>query len=329
MTTKVKPDAPPATRWLKRLKCGFLPLKDTIVLPRGCVAKNGPVPTLMRKGRWELAVWLLLIAAARLEDATVDLEFAANFAKRCLGLGDKPRSTTTSLVARILDRLSDERMPLIKIVEQRHGHCVVQLLALDGSGKSYAMPHRSQTRVIHIPSELLANGWHLVLTPPQIAALLIAFTEEAYQFNKVGQAMWTKSRDHIAADYGMAASTWAEAKKKLHRLGLLEYDNPRLLFADQPVKARQLVDHYRNHRETLALLPKDAQRFADVSLPVTVRAAGTGDPLRLHTHIRVPVPHDAQDPKIISIESIQKGGAKGESHALPTIPTKPHKPTAP
>lgn len=311
MTTKVKPEAQATTRWAKRLKCGFLPLKDTIVLPRSCVAKNGPVSALTRKGRWELIVWLLLIAAAKVEDATVDLEFATTFARRCLGLGDKPRSTTTSLVARILDRLTDKKMPLIKIVEQRHGHCIVQLLALDGSGNTYTMPHRSQTRVIHIPSELFANGWHLVLTPPQIAALLIAFTEEAYQFNKVGKAMWTKSRDRISADYGMAASTWTMAKKELHRLGLLEYDNPRLLFADQPVKADQLVDRYRNHRETLELLPQDAPHFADVSVPVTVRAAGTGDPLRLHAHLRTRIPDDAQVTKIISIESIQKGGEKG------------------
>jgi hypothetical protein len=263
---------------------------------------------LMRKGRWELAVWLVLIAAATIENATVDLEFASTFARRCLGLGAKPRSTTTSIVARILSRLSDPAMPLIKVVEQRHGHHVLQLLALDGSGTPYTMPHRSKTRVVHIPSELFANGWHQVLTPPQLAALLIAFTEEAYQFSKIGKAMWAKSRDQISRDYGMAPSTWTEAKKELRRVGLIDYDIPGLHVTGRMPTQDQLIDHYRNHRDVLELLPDEAPRYFAFSTPVTIGAPGTGDPLRLHTQQRVRLPDELRGAKVVTIDSARKGG---------------------
>src|SRR5207245_837228 len=44
--------------------CGFLQIREAILLPRHAVTRGGPVPQLIRSGRWALAVWLLLIAGS-------------------------------------------------------------------------------------------------------------------------------------------------------------------------------------------------------------------------------------------------------------------------
>jgi hypothetical protein len=146
------------------------------------------------------------------------------------------------------------------------------------------------------------------LAAPQLAALLIAFTEEAYQYGKIDKATWAKSRDNISRDYGMAPSTWTEAKKELRRLGLIEYDIPGLHGTDRVPTPDQLIDHYRNYREVLELLPEDAPRYFAFSTPVTIAAPGTGDPLRLHSQQRVRLPKEVKDGKVVTIESVRKGG---------------------
>lgn len=304
-TTKPsKPTVSPAARDEKQPRLAYLRLKNTIVLPRDAVKKGGPVPALVKKGRWPLAVWLILVASAKPDDATVNLEFCLKFATRCLGLSASPRGTASSMVSRILDRLEDAG--LIIIADRRHGHTVVKLLALDGKGGSYAMPNRSQTKVVHLPSGLFANGWHRVLTAPQLAALLIAYTEEAYQFNKIGTATWAKSRDKISRDYGIAPSTWTSAKKELRRWGLLDWDLPKGIgaYAGREVPAAP-VDVYRNYRSILEKRPDEVPQYAAFSTPITVKAPGTRDPLRLQRQQRVELPRNFRE-KVVPIESVKK-----------------------
>src|ERR1700680_2993157 len=82
-------------------KCGGLIVKETTILPRAAVAKGGPVPELVRRGRWFLPGWMLLVAAASADKATVDMGYFHNFATRCLGLAELKDSSLRSAVSRV------------------------------------------------------------------------------------------------------------------------------------------------------------------------------------------------------------------------------------
>jgi hypothetical protein len=278
-------------------RCASLPVKETTLLPRPSVARGGPVPELVRAGRWALPVWLLLVAAASPDRAIVDLRQYRRFATRCLRLiDDDTGSTLRSTVARVLDRLA--KLKLITVEEKRHGHVIVQLLALDGSGDRYAMPRRSETKVVHVPTgQLFANGWHRKLTHVELAGLLIALTEETWQFNKFGPHQWEKSREEIARDYGLAASTWSKAKEGLLAAGLLDWDIPQLRPGSRP--DRVPADRYTVHVEPLAIDPATAPRFAGRAVPMTITAPGTGAKLRLHRQRRIEVPPAPTPAKVV------------------------------
>jgi hypothetical protein len=283
----------PRGRLAATARCGFLPLKQTTVLPRRSIAAGGPVPVLVGSGRWALPVWMLLVAAANPTRAIVDLHYYRNFGTRCLGMDGKHPSTLRSIVARTLSRLAQLR--LITVHEKRYGQVIVQLRALDGSGDPYTMPHRKTTKVTHVPTgPLFGNGWHLELTHVELAALLIALTEESWQHNKFGPHQWEKPRDAIARDYGIAASTWSKGKQGLFTHGLLDWDLPQLDTGSRP--ERVPVDRYTVDISALALTPKDAPRFTALSVGQTITAPGTGDPLLFHRHIRVPLQLGSGDP---------------------------------
>lgn len=268
--------------------CGSLRIKETTVLPRQAVARGGPVPALVRSGRWPLPVWLLLVAAATPERALVDLRYYRIFASGCLGLSlsDRRGGSVRSTVARALARLVELR--LVTVEEKRHGRLIVQLLALDGSGAPYAMPQRAVTKVVHVPTGLLfANGWHRALTTVELASLMIALTEESWQFHKFGQHEWEKSRVQIARDYGIAASTWSRGKDGLFGRGLLKWDLPTLAPGSGP--ERVPTDRYTVDLSSLALRPEDAPRFMAWPIPTTITAPGTGMPLRLHRVGRIQI----------------------------------------
>jgi hypothetical protein len=55
--------------------------------------------------------------------------------------------------------------------------------------------------VVEVPTgPLFENGWHRKLDQVELAGLLIALSEECWQFNKVGRHQWEKSRDDIARE---------------------------------------------------------------------------------------------------------------------------------
>jgi hypothetical protein len=270
-------------------RCGSLPIKQATALPRHAVAAGGPVPKLLRSGRWPLAVWLLLVAAASPGPAMVELGFYRNFASRSLGLRGNP-SSIRSTITRTLERLA--ALKLITVEEKSHGHVTVKLLALDGTGRPYVMPRHEQTRIVRVPTgPLFANGWHKKLSPVELAGLLIALTEESWQFNKVGPRQWEKTRKKIAADYGLATSTWSKAKDGLLACGLLEWDlSP--LPAGSPPEAVPM-DRYTVHTDPLDLDPELAPRYEALTAPVTVTAP-SGRKFRLHSQARVEIPAAAK-----------------------------------
>lgn len=232
-----------------RYSCGPLMVKAITVLPRSSVTRGGPVAELIRGGRWALPVWLLLAAAASPDRATVDIRWYRCFASRCLGLVDEGSgSSLRSTVSRMLARLT--RLNLITVEQKLNGGVVIQLLGLDGRGGSYAMPCRSENGVIHVPTgPLFSNEWHRILSSVEIGGLLIALAEESRQVNKFGLHQWEKTRDEIAKDYGIAASTWSKAKDGLLAAGLLEWGLPHRC----PATSQWTVpkDRYTVHVETL------------------------------------------------------------------------------
>jgi hypothetical protein len=256
-----------------------LAIKQTTLLPRAAVAKGGPVPKLLALRGVALPLWLLLIAAAGKDTASVDVGFYVNFASRCLGL-EAPDGTLRSTMTRALDHLV--RLKLIAIKAQRHGHTVIQLRALNGTGDPYTMPHRSE-KVIYVPGALFHNGWHHTLAPKELAALLIALCEEAYQYKKHGPHMWQKSRSKIAGDYGLAASTWSEAKKGLQHWGLLRYQQ--VPVAHQP--GALYVDRYTVDTSVLDRRPEEVDGVISVLDRSLMRAPNTGQPMRVNQYIHI------------------------------------------
>jgi hypothetical protein len=278
--------------------CGFLPVKHQTLLPRRAVARGGPVPALVRAGRWHLAVWILLIASASPDRAKVDLRYYRFFANRCLGLeddgSDSAGSSLRSLITRILNKLVE--LNLIVIEGKLNNHLIIQLLALDGSGHPYVMPRRSE-KIVEVPTgSLFANGWHRKLDQVQLAGLLIALTEETWQFNKFDAHQWEKSRDAIARDYGLAPSTWSKAKEGLLAAGLLAWDLGPIPSGSRTDRVPR--DRYTVHAETLDLQADSAPIYSNVSTPVTVSAPRTGHKLRLQRQQRVAL---TAPPKVIPI----------------------------
>jgi hypothetical protein len=271
-------------------RCGFLPIKRKTLLPRRAIARGGPVPELVRAGRWALPVWLLLVASATPDKAIVDIHWYRSFASRCLGLEDdgssRAGSKLRSMVARVLAKLVDLKM--ITVEEKHHKQLLVHLRALDGSGNPYAMPRRMD-KVVEVPTgPLFENGWHRKLDQVELAGLLIALSEECWQFSKVGPHQWEKSRDDIARDYGLAASTWSKAKEGLLEAGLLKWDLAPIPEGSRLERVPR--DRYTIDAETLNLSAENAPRYANISTPVTVTAPRTGYKLRLERQERVVLP---------------------------------------
>ena len=262
--------------------CGPLIVKATTLLPRSSVSRSGPAPKLLRSGRWHLPVWLLLVAAATPGEATVFIRWYGNFGAQCLGL---PRtSTTRATVTRVLKHLERER--LITFADRRQGRTLVRLLALDGSGDPYSMPRHVKT--VRVPTgPLFQNGWHKHLSPAELDGLLIALTEVHWQYGKVGERQWEKSRDAVARDYGIAASTWSKAKQGLLEKGLLEWDLAGAGMFARPEKVP--TDRYTVHPETLELDPAGAPSYQNLSIPTGITAP-SGAVLRMHHQLRVQVP---------------------------------------
>jgi hypothetical protein len=281
-------DEQPAAQASDYYHCGPLIVKASTVLPRSSVSRSGPVPRLLRSGRWHLPVWLLLVAAATPAEATVFIRWYGNFGAQCLGL---PRtSTTRATLTRVLKYL--EREGLISVVDRRQGRTLVRLLALDGSGEPYSMPR--QVRTVRVPTgPLFQNGWHRRLSPVELDGLLIALTEVHWQYGKVGAQQWEKSRDAIARDYGIASSTWSKAKQGLLEKGLLEWDLPGAGMFATPEKVP--ADRYTVHPETLQLDPAAAPSYQNVSIPTAVTAP-SGAVLRMHRQLRVQAPGEAAAP---------------------------------
>jgi hypothetical protein len=240
-----------------------------------------------------LPVWLLLVAAATPDKAVVSLRSYRSFARNSLGLPDTGTgSSLRSAITRVLAKLAHRQ--LIAVEETPRGRIVIQLRALDGSGDPYTMPRASETKVVRVMTgPLFANHWHQRLTAVELAGLLIALTEESWQYKKFGPHQWEKSRDAIARDYGIAASTWSKAKKGLCAAGLLEWDLPELGVFSQP--DRVPADRYTVHSETLELEATAAPSYVNVSTPRTVTVPTTGAKLRLYRQTRVEVSKPANN----------------------------------
>jgi hypothetical protein len=293
-------------------RCGSLIVKNVTLFPRSSIARSGPVPALISKGRWALPVWVLLVASANAK-AIVDLGFYHNFATRSLGLTGLKDSSLRGLVARVVRQLVE--MKLVEVVEANHGHNLVRLLDLDGKGKPYTMPRRTETKVVYVPTgDLFGNGWlrdrtdGRGLNHVELGALLITLTEESWQYNKYGPHEWEKSRGAISRDYGIAASTWSEGKAGLLAKGLLHWDMPGLVQGSRRVRIP--ADRYTVDVTPLTGLPEDAPQYRGVPLPVTVRSKATGRKLRLYRQWRLEVkptePKEAATGKVLTIPTTVK-----------------------
>jgi hypothetical protein len=219
----------------------------------------------------------------------VDLRWYRSFAKRCLGLeddgSDSAGSAVRSTVTRVLGKLVT--LNLIVIEQKHHNQLLIRLKALDGSDKPYVMPRRTE-KVVEVPTgPLFMNGWHRKLDQVELAGLLIALTEETWQFRKVGEHQWEKSRDQIASDYGLAASTWSSAKNGLLTAGLLGWDLGPIPPGSRPERVPR--DRYTVHAETLNLKADTAPVYMNIPTPVTITAPRTGHKLRLERQQRVRV----------------------------------------
>jgi hypothetical protein len=292
-------------------RCGPLIIKDITVLPRASVARGGPVPALVRRGRWSLPVWLLLVAAATADKATVDMGIYHNFATRCLGLTGLKDSSLRSVVTRAVRTLVELR--LIEVTETHHGRTIVHLLDLLGHGDPYTMPRRDETKLVYVPTgNVFENGWHrartddLGLDHVELAALLIALTEESWQYKKFALHQWEKSRRAISQDYGIAASTWSKGKAGLVKKGLLQWDMPQLVPGSR--RMRIPSDRYSVDVTPLAVKPEAAPRYVAVPVPVTITSKATGKKLKLHRQWRLKVgkdiPAEAVAGKVVSITSV-------------------------
>jgi hypothetical protein len=211
----------PAAAPTSLLMCGTRPIRRTLVLPRTSVARGGPVPALVAsRRRWALALWLFLLLVADPETQTVKIGQFVGFA-RAFGLKESNDSVRRTM-SRTLATL--ELLRLVRIVDRRHNHFTIELRSLDGAGGDCQIPTLTDPKAIHIPGRLFSNGWHIRLSLTELAGLLICYCETAWQFRKFTRwGMWTKRRWHIAQDYGIAQSTWSQAKEGLRQHGLLEW----------------------------------------------------------------------------------------------------------
>lgn len=266
------------------LYCRTRVIKRSIALPRAAVASGGPVPALVAsRRRYGLALWLFLIATADPVNHQVDLRQFVGFA-RAFGITGSA-ATLRRTLSRSLQTLRD--LHLIKIVETRHKHFIVELRDLGGTGTPYVLPDAGVTRVVRIPGQLFSNDWHQTLTLKELVALLISLTEESWQFDPDHPGVWEKRRWHISKDYGIAESTWSDGKQGLLYWGLLDWG------WSAPVRDYQRVDRLPSNRyrvDTLPLFkkPQEVDTYTFETVPsVTVIAADTGKALRIARRRRV------------------------------------------
>lgn len=105
-----------------------------------------------------------------------------------------------------------------------------QLLNDDGSGARYKMPGATAERIVPLPSAFFRNGWHLVLTPPEIA-MLISIMEFAPHLDVVAdgkdQGLPGVSFPETVkwGRYGISGEVY-EAAHMLHEFDLVDFSDP-------------------------------------------------------------------------------------------------------
>jgi hypothetical protein len=140
---------------------------------------------------------------------------AHSWAKLC-GLADGSVRARRARVTRALDELA--RHQLVALGKDRQRYEGFELLSEDGSERPYRRPN---ALFVQLPAGLFYNGWHLVLTPAEMATYLIvrdAFYEHDGGARRTGVAIPEILRYRT---YGLSGEVYASIHE-LQEFGLIE-----------------------------------------------------------------------------------------------------------
>jgi hypothetical protein len=140
------------------------------------------------------------------------------------------RANQRARVRRALDELLAAR--LVAVTRSRGGRRKYEgwsLLKEDGSEQPYQRPSDRRPGALVLPAEFFLNGWHLVLTPGEIA-MLFAIMNMHQRFG--GSIEPGRQRYLIALPqsvrrnrYGLSGEVYLHAQQ-LHEFGLIDFVDP-------------------------------------------------------------------------------------------------------
>lgn len=193
---------------------GIVPIRKTFVqIGRGSSTRPGPLANFVRRHDVRgLDAYLLVHALASGGDFSC--EYPATVWARALGLDSAAtESAARGAVSKVMKRL-DEDHRLIRRGRRRR-RSVVTLLEEDGSREDYRHPHKLNQQWLRLPHAYWLDGYHLDLSLPAKAILLVALSLNDDFILPVEKApQW----------YGLSADTATRGLRELRDARLLTVD---------------------------------------------------------------------------------------------------------
>lgn len=161
--------------------------------------------------------------------------------------------------ARLVRDLDDlERARLLELTnDQRARYEGFKLLSDDGSEAHYRIPNHHDD-YLELPSEFIRQGWHLVLTPAEIATLMVIHHMLAITVVPAGVAGVGIPRTTRAAVYGLSPEAY-ESVHELEEFGLITVHDPMPHRRQGFLRARSAAQRTEDEAAEVDLRPETYQ----------------------------------------------------------------------
>jgi hypothetical protein len=131
-------------------------------------------------------------------------------------------------VRRALDELVTAGLVSIQPPTERYRYEGWLLLKEDGSETRYRVPSERESDAVRLPASFFVNGWHLVLSPGEIAMLLaiMDMARRVGRSTKPGGPLWIALPRTVRRNlYGLSGEMYLHAQQ-LHEFGLVDFRDP-------------------------------------------------------------------------------------------------------
>ena len=158
------------------------------------------------------------------------------------------------------------------------------LLKEDGSESQYRVPSERESEAIKLPATFFLNGWHLVLTPGEIA-MLLAIMDMARSVGRPSEPdtqQWVALPQSTRRDlYGLTGEIYLHAQQ-LREFGLVYFHDPMPTRRRGKISTKRMPPPATRGRQHSRRGTGGAQASFAGALPVQPSRPGNFRPERLH-----------------------------------------------